>query len=85
MALFRWVLLLVGVGVIAGVFAYSRGWLSLARFTNPLKQRALAKRVAREEQLLAEEQQEETSDESPEPVEPSPPPLLKRISKSRQG
>ena len=55
MALFRWVLLLVGVGVIAGVFAYSRGWLSLARFTNPLKQRALAKRVAREEQLLAEE------------------------------
>ena len=29
MALFRWALLLAGVLVIAGIFAYSRGWLTL--------------------------------------------------------
>lgn len=32
MALFRWVLLLIGVLIIAGVFAYSRGWLRFDRF-----------------------------------------------------
>lgn len=30
MALFRWALLLAGIGLLAGIFAYSRGWLSFS-------------------------------------------------------
>ena len=68
MALFRWVLLLIGVLVIAGVFAYSRGWLNFDRFFRMparLKQR-------KQEPLLDEaiEADAAAAKELAEPVKP---------------
>ena len=75
MALFRWVLLLIGVLIVAGVFAYSRGWLEFERFF-----RIPSKLQRRKVEPLLEEATEvdvAVEEEPAEPVvaEPSPPNL----------
>lgn len=78
MALFRWVLLLIGVLIVAGVFAYSRGWLRFDRFF-----RVPSKLQRRKLEPLLEEATEvdavvEEEPAAPAVVEPSPPKLSEK-------
>ena len=72
MALFRWVLLLIGVLVIAAVFAYSRGWLRFDRFFRmPARLQQRKQEPLLDEAIEADAAAEETAAEKElaEPVE----------------
>ena len=62
MALFRWALLLAGILLIAGIFAYSRGWLTfrLPALLRPNRQ------VDQDSSVDSDEQQNPLQDEPPE-------------------
>ena len=71
MALFRWVLLLVGVLIIVGVFAYSRGWFTLKRFNlQPFRLRSRKQNVLPAEGEIAVDALAEI--DSPEAAEAEP-------------
>jgi FtsZ-interacting cell division protein ZipA len=72
-ALFRWALLLAGLCILVGIFAYSRGWLNLR-----LPKFSWRKRLADETPAADAEQERERVAPQPPPVKP--PPILSKDS-----